>query len=149
LKKLPLPKEVQERFERILTGKDELEKLDDRFTNYLIYLEQIKSRRLELHLDNDYADYSKFCFVGPDGVLHKKPSADPKRDTSFHEKVKNQRIGSPRTVGIKNRNNAKRVRSIELIRKNTLKHQETSLASKKHKIDTEKREVPLTSPRLE
>jgi len=56
MKKLPLPKEVQERFERILTGKDELEKLDDRFTNYLIYLEQIKNRRLELHRDNDYAD---------------------------------------------------------------------------------------------
>jgi hypothetical protein len=29
LKKLPLPTEVQEKFERILTGKDELEKLDD------------------------------------------------------------------------------------------------------------------------
>jgi len=38
LKKLPLPTEVQERFERILTGKAELEKLDDRFTDYLIYL---------------------------------------------------------------------------------------------------------------
>jgi len=36
-----------------------------------------------------------------------------------------------------------------LIGKNRLKHQKLSTASKKHKVDTEKREVPLTSPRLE
>ena len=30
-----------------------------------------------------------------------------------------------------------------------MKHQKLSTASKKHKVDTEKREVPLTSPRLE
>jgi hypothetical protein len=149
LKKLPLPTEVQEKFNRILTGKDELEKPDDRFTDYLIYLEQIKQRRLVLHRDNDYANYSKFCFVGPDGILHKKPSADPKHDTRFYERVKNQRIGSPRTVGIKNRNNVKRVRSIELMGKNVFKHQETNTASKKCEVDIERSEVPITSPHLE
>jgi hypothetical protein len=53
LKKLPLHAEELEQFERILAGKDELEKLDNRFTDYMIYLEQIKSRHLELHRLND------------------------------------------------------------------------------------------------
>ena len=136
LKKLPLPTEVQERFESILTGKAELEKLDDRFTDYLIYLEQIKKRRLIINRDNDYADYSNFRFVSPDGVLHKKPSADPRFDTKFYEKVKKQRIGSPRTVGIKNRNNIKRVRSVELMGKISSRQQQSNAASKQHKMET-------------
>ena len=149
LKKLPLPKEVQERFERILTGNDELEKLDDRFTDYLIYLEQIKKRRLELHRDNDYADYSKFCFVGPDGVLHKKPSADPKRDTRYYEKVKKKRISSPRTASFKNRNNMKRVRHIELLGKYIHKEKDVPSDRRKHCMGTERVKINTTSPRLE
>jgi hypothetical protein len=70
LKKLPLRAEELEQFERILTGKDELEKMNDRFADYLTYLEQINNHRLELHRLNDYADYSKFKYVGPDGRLH-------------------------------------------------------------------------------
>ena len=92
LKKLPLRAEELEQFERILTGKDELEKMNDRFADYLTYLEQIKNRHLELHHLNDYADYSKFKYVGPDGMLHKKPSANPQSNTRYYkrQKEKNQ-----------------------------------------------------------
>jgi hypothetical protein len=131
-----------------LSGKDELEKLDDRFTDYLTYLEQIKKRRLVLHQDNDYSDYLKFRFVGPDGALHKKTSADPRSDTKFYEKVKQQCIGAPRTVGIKNQNNVKHVRSVELMGKASLKQQQASATSERHKVE-ERVEVPITSPCLE
>jgi hypothetical protein len=77
-KKLPLRVEELEQFERILTGKDELDKLDNRFTDYMIYLKQIKERRLELYRQNDYANYTKFKYIGPGGILHKKPSAKTK-----------------------------------------------------------------------
>jgi hypothetical protein len=117
LKKLPLRAKELKKYERILTGKDELEKMDDRLTDYLIYLEQIKNRRLVLHRLNDYADYSKFKYVGLDGVLHKKPSATPQSSTRYYEKVKKKRISSPRKASFKNRNNMKRVRHIELLGK--------------------------------
>jgi hypothetical protein len=104
LKKLPLHNEESEQFERILSGKDELEKLDDQFTDYMINLEQIKKRRLELHCLNDYANYSHFKYISPDGALHKKPSANPKSETKFYKKIKKQRISNPRTVGAKTRN---------------------------------------------
>ena len=90
-----------EQFERILSGKEELEKLDNRFTDYLIYLDQIKKRRLELHHRNDRVDYTKFKYVGPGSVVHTKPSADPRLDTKYYNKVINQRISAPRTINIK------------------------------------------------
>jgi len=114
-KKLPLCAEELEQFERILTGKDKLDKLDDRFTDYMIYLEQIKECRLELNCQNDYANYTKLKYVGPGGILHKKPSANPKLNTRYYEKVKKKRISSPRMVGLKNHNNMKRVRHVQLL----------------------------------
>jgi hypothetical protein len=101
LQKLPLRDEEIEQFERILSGKEELEKLDNRFTDYLIYLDQIKKRRLELHHRNDRVDYTKFKYVGPGSVVHTKPSADPRLDTKYYNKVINQRISAPRTVNVK------------------------------------------------
>jgi hypothetical protein len=84
LKKLPLQPKELEQYERILSGCDQLEKLNDRFSDYLIYLEQIQNHRLEMHRQNDNAKYSEFKYVGPDGVLHKKPSADAKADTRYY-----------------------------------------------------------------
>jgi len=147
LKKLPLmPKEL-EQYERILAGSEELEKLDDRFTDYLIYLEQIKKRRLELHRLNDYANYSEFKYVGPDGVLHRKPSANAKADTRYYKKVKSVRVSSPRTVGIRKHNNSKRVRHVELLGKSSSrehKKRETKIVP-----ETERIQLKMTSPRLE
>jgi hypothetical protein len=68
LKTLPLCNDELEQFERIQAGKEELDKLNSRFTNYLIYLEQIKNRRLELNRPNDHVDYTKFKYVGPGSV---------------------------------------------------------------------------------
>jgi len=124
LKKLPLSDKELEQFERILSGNDELEKLDDRFTDYMIHLEQIQKRRLKLYRLNDHADYSHFKYIGPDGTLHKKPSANPKSDTNFCKKIKKQRISNPRTVRMKTRNNTKRVRYVELLGKHTGKKQQ-------------------------
>jgi hypothetical protein len=142
LKKLPLmPKEV-EQYERILAGSEELEKLDNRFTDYLIYLEQIKKHRLKLHRLNDYANYSEFKYVGPDGVLHRKPSANAKADTRYYKKVKSMRVSCPKTVGIRKHNNIKRVRHVELLGKQ--KKRETKIVPK-----TERIQLNMTSPRLE
>jgi len=121
LKKLPLRAEELKQFERILARQNESVKLDDRLTDYKIYLEQIKGQRLELRRPNDHADYSKFKYVGPDGVLHKKPSANPQFNSRFYEKVKKKRISSPRTVSLKSRNNMKCVRHIELLGKHIQK----------------------------
>jgi len=147
--KLPLRAEDLERFERILAGRDELEKLDDRFTDYLIYLEQIKKRRLELHRQKDHVDYSGFKYVGPDGALHKKPSKDPKRDNRFYEKVIKTRISCPRTASLKNRNNLKRIRHAELMVKKSRTNQHVPYAAKRTPIETERVALETTSPRLE
>jgi hypothetical protein len=101
LKKLPLHAEELEQFERILSGKEELEKLDDRFTDYLIYLEQIKEYRLELHRQHDYVDYTKLKYIAPDRVVHRQPLADAKLDTRYYQKVIKQHISVPRTVNLK------------------------------------------------
>jgi hypothetical protein len=147
LKKLLLQQKELDLYEKILSGNEELEKLDNRFTDYLIHLEQIKKRRLESHRQNDNADYSIFKYVGPDGVLHTKPSADAKPNTRYYEKVKSTRISSPRTVGIKTRNDIKRVRNVELIGKHSLN--ERKKPEKKMGSNTERIQLPLTSPRLE
>jgi hypothetical protein len=141
--------EELEQFERILAGRDELDKLDDRFTDYLIYLEQIKKRRLELNRQKDHADYSTFKYVGTDGILHKKPSADPKMDNRFYEKVKKKRISRPRTVRLKNRNNMKRVRHVELLGKNTRTPQHVPHVHNRTPVETERVALEITSPRLE
>jgi hypothetical protein len=146
LKKLPLPIKVRKQFERIIDGRDELEKLDNRFTDYLIYMDQVEKRRLLLHCQLDYADYSKFHFVGPDGVLHKKPSAEPKPDTKYYDKANKQRIGSPRTVGLKSRNNIKCLRHVELMAKDVKNHKSDKMS--KH-VETEKVSIPVTSSRLD
>jgi len=147
LKKLPLQQKELDLYEKILSGNEELEKLDNRFTDYLIHLEQIKKRRLELHRQNDYADYSIFKYVGPDGVLHTKPSANAKPNTRYYEKVKKVRVSSPRTVDIRNRNNMKRVRHAELIGKRSSKKPEKQKMNKVS--NTEHIQLPLHSPRLE
>ncbi len=126
--------------------RDELEKLDNRFTDYLIYMDQVEKRRLLLHCQLDYADYSKFHFVGPDGVLHKKPSAEPKPDTKYYDKANKQRIGSPRTVGLKSRNNIKCLRHVELMAKDAKNHKSDKMS--KH-VETEKVSIPVTSSRLD
>jgi hypothetical protein len=147
LKKLPLmPKEL-EQYERILAGSKELEKLDDRFTDYLIYFEQIKKCRLELHRLNDCVNYSEFKYVGPGGVLHRKPSANAKADTRYYKKVKSVRVSSPRTVGIRKHNNSKRVRHVELLGKSSSrehKKRETKIVP-----ETERIQLKMTSPCLE
>ena len=147
LKKRPLQQKELDLYEKILSGNEELEKLDNRFTDYLIHLEQIKKRRLELHRQNDYADYSIFKYVGPDGVLHTKPSANAKPNTRYYEKVKKVRVSSPRTVDIRNRNNMKRVRHAELIGKRSSKKPEKQKMNKVS--NTEHIQLPLHSPRLE
>jgi hypothetical protein len=133
VKKLPLQDGELERFERILTGKEELKKLDDRFTDYLIYLEQIKKRCLELHHQNDYTDYTKFKYIGPDGIVHKKPSTNPKLATQYYEKVTKQHVGAPRAKNLKNRNNLKRVKHVELMGKYTMQEKNQKGAQQKVK----------------
>jgi hypothetical protein len=130
VKKLPLQDGELERFERILTGKEELKKLDDRFTDYLIYLEQIKKRCLELHHQNDY---TKFKYIGPDGIVHKKPSTNPKLATQYYEKVTKQHVGAPRAKNLKNRNNLKRVKHVELMGKYTMQEKNQKGAQQKVK----------------
>jgi hypothetical protein len=146
-KKLPLCAEELEQFERILTGKDKLDKLDDRFTDYMIYLEQIKECRLELYCQNDYANYTKLKYVGPGGILHKKPSANPKLNTRYYEKVKKKRISSPRMVGLKNHNNMKRVRHVQLL--GIWQQKNAFLTWKIKQVEIERVKMPVTSSRLE
>jgi len=138
-----------EQFERILTGKDELEKMDNRFTDYLIYLEQIKNGHLKLHRLDDHADYSKFKYVGPDGMLHKKPSANPQSNTRYYEKFEKKRISSPKTYSLKSRNNMKRVRHIELLGKHTQKENNVPSGCTKKPMETEHFRTDIASPRLE
>ena len=158
LKTLPLRDDELEQFERILAGKEELDKLNSRFTNYLIYLEQIKNRRLELNRPNDYVDYTKFKYIGPGGVVHTKPSADPRLDTKYYNKVINQRISAPRTVNVKNLNNLKRVKHAEIMRGKTARKRKTKSKSfgmpkqkqencTTHRFSTH-RAPPSSSPRL-
>ena len=102
-----------------------MEKLDDIFTDYLIYLKQIKKRRLELHRQHDYADYTKLKYIAPDGAVHRQPSADAKLDTRYYQKVIKQRISAPCTANLKYRNNLKRVRHAELMGRKSMQEKKT------------------------
>ncbi len=112
-----------------------MDKLDDRFMDYMIYLEQIKESCLELHRQNNHADFTKFKYVGPGRILHKKPSANPKLNTRYYEKVKKKLICSPRMVGLKNRNNMKRVRHVELL--GLRQQKKAPLTRKTKEVETE------------
>jgi len=148
LKKLPLQAEELEQFKRILSGEEELKKLDDRFTDYLIYLEQIKERRLELHRQHDYTDYTKLKYIAPDGVVHKQPLADAKPETRHYQKVIRKRISAPRTVNLKYRNTLKRIRHAELIRK-SMQGQKPGGKHIDHRRKFDQVALHTTSPRLE
>jgi len=148
LKKLPLQAKELECFERILTGEEELKKLNHRFTDYLIYLEQIKKRRLELNRPNDYTDYTKFKYIGPGGIVHTKPSADPKFNPKYYEKVTKQRIGAPRTATLKNRNIMKRVKNIDLTQRYSMQTRTPAQRPMKSRENIERITVPVKSSRI-
>jgi hypothetical protein len=148
LKKLPLCDEEIEQFERILSGKEELEKLDNRFTDYLIYLDQIKKRRLELHRKNDYVDYTKFKYIGPGGILHTKPSGDPKSNTKYYKKVTSQRISAPRTANMRSLNNLKCVKYVETIGRKNMQEKKPGGNHPEYQSKSERIALPTASPRI-
>ncbi len=148
LQRLPLRDEEIEHFERILSGKEELEKLDNRFTDYLIYLDQIKNRRLELHRRNDHVDYTKFRYIGPCGILHTKPCGEPKLNTKYYKKVTSQRISAPRTVNMRSLNNVKRVKYMETIGRKNREEKKTGGNHPEYQSKSERIALPTTSPRI-
>jgi hypothetical protein len=148
LQRLPLRDEEIEQFERILSGKEELEKLDNRFTDYLIYLDQIKNRRLELHRRNDHVDYTKFRYIGPGGILHTKPSGEPKLNAKYYKKVTSQRISAPRTVNMRSLNNVKRVKYMETIGRKNTQEKKAGGNHPEYQSKSERIALPTTSPRI-
>jgi len=102
-----------------------------------------------MHRENDYTDYMKFRYVGLDGRLHTKPSANPSTKSQCYGKMKKRRIGAPRTVGIKNRNNVKRVRHVELMGQKSMQEQQRVQRPRKSETKTERAELPIISPRIE
>ncbi len=102
-----------------------------------------------MHREHDYTDYTKFCYVGPDGRLQMKPSANSSIKSKCYGKTKKRRIGAPRTVRIKNRNNVKRVRHVGLMGKKSMQEKQRVQRPRKSQTKTECAELPITSPRIE